>query len=242
MSRQRFLGTVLGLGVMFLMCFGLTLGQVWWLSALLTLAFGWLSFLGRVLPQVQWRWDSLAATLAVGAALGVGSHLFLRALWRRWHASGAPAWPVRWSVSLLALLVLLFAATMATVGAAHHVGWLLTTREPLVESSWARMKQRASERDEAERLCRFAGLQSQAGVAPERLAAVLLGLPDTQDAAERWFVLPGPPEAPGLLVFPRDPHERERAGAVRCGAGGQDVTPVSADELARLGVLPGGGR
>ncbi|ATB29513.1 hypothetical protein [Melittangium boletus] len=222
-------------------------GSVWIITAPLLLLLGWMSFLARVVPQVQWRWEFIAEALAVACLLGVGSHLFLRGLWRRFHAETPEArpWPVRWSVSLLTLLVLLFLATMATVGAAHHVGWLVSTREPLVVSSWFRPGG-FRERLERERLCEFALLQAREGVTMEHLSRALLRSEDTREVAERMFVASrrGPGDALGILVFPRDPTELEEIGGTRCGTGAERARLVPSREvsefLSDMNVRPGG--
>jgi len=241
---------LLGWGLALLLLMGsclLAQGLVWSISVPLILVLGWMSFLARVVPQVQWRWDLIAATLAVACLLGVGSHLFLRGLWRRFHAETPEArpWPVRWSVSLLTLLVLLFLATMATVGAAHHVGWLASTREPLVVSSWLRPGG-FRDRLERERLCEFALLQARDGVTMEHLSRALLRSEDTREVAERMFVASrkGPGDALGILVFPRDPTEFEDVGGTRCGTGGEGARPVPSREvsefLSEMNGRPGG--
>jgi hypothetical protein len=193
-------------------------------------------FLMDVLPEVTFRWGAIAETVAVGAVLGVGTHLFLRRLWRQLRPEEADArpWPVRWSVSLVALIVLLFSATMATVGIGHQVGWLVTSREPVVESSW-RFNTFILERDHTS-LCRQALRLSVSGVTDARLVQALLRDPDTRKDAEWLYVEPwrGSGGEVGFLVFPRDPVTRERGGGVRCGGGLKESESVQAAELPRL--------
>jgi hypothetical protein len=38
-------------------------------------------------------------------------------------------WPFRWTLSLLVLLLVMFAAGFSAVGLARHVGWLLTSSQ-----------------------------------------------------------------------------------------------------------------
>ncbi|MFE8604487.1 hypothetical protein [Archangium violaceum] len=222
------------LGVLFLMVLFTCSGQVWLMQAPLVLVVGWVGFLQRVLPEVTWRWGAIAETVAVVAVLGVGTHLFLRRLWRQLRPEDERAWPVRWSVSLVALLVLLFSATMATVGIGHHVGWLASGRASLAESSW-RFNPRHMEWDN-EGLCRQALDLSQSGVPDARIAQVLLrGDAVIRTKAERLHVVPwrGAGGEAGFLVFPRDPISRERAGGVHCG-GGVEQKSFQAAELPKL--------
>jgi hypothetical protein len=209
--------------------------QMWLLQVPFYLVVGWGGFLLRVLPAVTFRWGAIAETLAVGAVLGVGTHLFLRWLWRQLRPEAdARPWPVRWSVSLVALLVLFFGATMATVGIGHHVGWLASGRAPLVESSW-RFMPFLMERDSSE-LCMAALRLSKAGVSDARMAQALLRSAELRARAEQRHVVPlhGPGGEAGFLVFPRDPVTRERVGGVRCGGGlhREETFPVA--ELPRL--------
>jgi hypothetical protein len=94
-----------------------------------TLFFGWMFFLGRVLPRVAPDWGTVAVS-------GTALVLFTAAvhwLGRSWSRQARPgqAWRVRWSLSLVAVVFLLFAAGVAVVGITHQVGWLLTSPEPL---------------------------------------------------------------------------------------------------------------
>ncbi|MFY0562944.1 hypothetical protein ACN28E_03785 [Archangium lansingense] len=222
------------LGALFGMSFFICMGQEWVLQAAWTLVVGWCGFLLGVLPQVTFRWGAIAETVLVGAVLGVGTHLFLRRLWRQLRPEDVRPWPVRWSVSLVALLVLLFCATMATVGIGHHVGWLASGEAPLAESSW-RYSLTHLEWDN-EGLCRKAEELSRSGVPDARIAQVLLrGDLVTRSEAERMHVVPwrGAGGEAGFLVFPRDPIKRQRVGGARCG-GGLTRESVQAAELPRL--------
>jgi hypothetical protein len=220
-------------GVLFLMVMFTCTGQVWMFQVPWALALGWGGFLLRVVPEMTVRWDAIAETGVVGAVLGVGTHLFLRWLWRQLCPGDERPWPVRWSVSLVALLVLLFGATMATVGIGHHVGWLASGRAPLTESSW-RFSPTHLEWDN-EGLCQKAQHLSKSGVPDARIAQVLLGEPGSRIQAERMHVVPwrGSGGEAGFLVFPRDPVTRQRAGVVRCG-GGLTRESFQAAELPRL--------
>jgi hypothetical protein len=225
------------LGGLFVLSLLTCSGQVWLVQVPWALGLGWVAFLGRVLPEVTFRWGAIAETVVVCAVLGVGTHLFLRRLWRQLRSGEADArpWPVRWSVSLVALIVLLFCATMATVGIGHHVGWLASGRAPLTESSWRFMPSHMQW--EMEELCQQAERLSKSGVPDARISQVLLqGDAVTRAKAERQHVVPlrGPGGEAGFLVFSRDPITRQRAGGVRCGAHLTKQESVQAAELPRL--------
>ena len=122
-------------GVLLVLFVGLCLG-VPGLDVLLLLATGWIEFLRRVGPQLDVRWDLVGSALAYAAALVVGSHFFLRWLYREMRRRGkgggtdaaavavAPAWRWRWTLGAFAILVLMFAAGTAAVGIAHQTAWL----------------------------------------------------------------------------------------------------------------------
>ncbi|MFL5358075.1 hypothetical protein [Archangium sp.] len=128
--------------------------------------------------------------------------------------------------------MLLFCATMATVGIGHHVGWLVSGRAPVVESSWRFMREL---REPAE-LCERALVLSRSGVKEAQVARALLSGEDTRDKAERLYVIPWrePGGEVGFLVFPHDPAVREKSGGLRCRSGREQDEPVAAAELSRL--------
>jgi hypothetical protein len=225
-----------GVAVIFAVFFLTCSGQVWLIQVPWMLVAGWSAFIGRVFPEVTFRWGAIAETVLVAGMLGVGTHLFLRRLWRQLRPETAEAspWQVRWSVSLVALLVLLFSATMATVGIGHQVGWLASGRTRLVESSW-RMSAFMLSRDNTA-VCGEALRLSKQGVPDAEVAGRLLRSSEDREEAEQMHVVPrrGPGGEPGFLVFPRDPLARETSGGVRCGGGLERETPFQAAELPKL--------
>jgi prepilin-type N-terminal cleavage/methylation domain-containing protein len=108
---------------------------------LVQLPFGWVLFLRRVVPLLRPD-PAVAATGAVClAGFAVGLHGFLR--W--FYAAVEPPrrWKARWTGSIVALVMVMFVAGIATVGIAHQTGWLLTT-QPLFERSVASRAARRS--------------------------------------------------------------------------------------------------
>jgi hypothetical protein len=200
-------------------CIG-SMGAMWIAELPVQLAAGWAFFLVRVLPEVSVRPAAVLEAVLVLAALGVGLHLFMRWLWPQWRSqeSGTPAWPVRWSVSMLSLLVLLFLSAMATVGIGHHVGWLASGRAPLLESSWGFGFESFRQ---ASVLCDEAIELSKGGAADESIGGMLLAREQTRVLMEKLTVVPlrkaGGEVA--FLVIPRDPASLRQHGLVRCGGG-----------------------
>jgi hypothetical protein len=99
--------------------------------------FGWVLFLGRVLPQLTVSPNGLATGMVCFAVLSAGLHVFLR--WQFAHmqraklatASTAPhRWRWRWTMGIILLVVLLFVSGLAATGVTHQAVWFLTSAEP----------------------------------------------------------------------------------------------------------------
>lgn len=104
------------------------------LDIVLNLAFGWIAFLARVVPEVKVGWGGVATGVVCLTLLVAGSHRFLGWVYEQTRGEGEPTvkrWHWRWTGSLVAVIVLMFVAGLATVGVAHQVGWLVTSKEPL---------------------------------------------------------------------------------------------------------------
>jgi len=99
------------------------------------LAFGWLDFLLRNVHRVSINPTAVISgivfiAIAVAAIHGCGASL-CRATsptsrsQRRWH--------FRWTLTVLAVVVLMFVVGLSTVGLARHLGWLLSSKQPTYE-------------------------------------------------------------------------------------------------------------
>jgi prepilin-type processing-associated H-X9-DG protein len=95
------------------------------------LAFGWIGFLSRVMPQVQVRWDTVATSAVCTIVLIIGSHSFLRWLYDQTRADGSSPdvrrWHWRWTISGAALVLLMFSAGIGAGGVIHQMAWLATS-------------------------------------------------------------------------------------------------------------------
>jgi hypothetical protein len=201
---------------------------------LVTLVFGWVGFLFRVLPEASFNASAIAQTLAVGAVLGGGAHVSLRWLWRQVRAEEASPWPARWTASLLALLVLLFCATMATVGVGHHVGWL-AAYDGEWRSGW-RFQTRGRALAESGAACAEASRMLERDPSGASLSRALLESPSTRAVAERMHtvLVKGAGGQQELLLFSRDPLQREEDGVVRCWPANKREEWQPARALSRL--------
>ena len=109
----------------------------------LYLAFGWIPYLFRVLPQLSVRWDMAVSAAAYAFLLAAGGHLFLRWLYREMKRADAPTetppvWKWRWTLGGLLVVLLMFAAGTAAVGFTHQTAWLVRSPETLYRPGSAR--------------------------------------------------------------------------------------------------------
>lgn len=105
------------------------LGGIWVAEIPMTLAFGWIAFLLRSLGSVSWAPLEFVRAAVVGTVLFFGTD---RAM--AWLATRAGfEWSRRSTGFALGLLFVCFLACMSTFGIAHHVAWLATQPEPLLE-------------------------------------------------------------------------------------------------------------
>lgn len=102
------------------------------------LAFGWAAYLMRVVPQARIAWAGVATAVLCLALFAVGLHRSLRWLVGevRKAAGGPPAarpaWRIRWTASVVAIVVAMFAVGIAAAGIAHQTGWLIASRRTLL--------------------------------------------------------------------------------------------------------------
>ncbi len=112
--------------------------QVVWL-----VFFGWLSFLARTLPKITVN-PAGVATAAALMVLLAASIQYLGRWWCKGTQGGAERpqrkWHVRWTVSVIVLLLVMFAVGYSAIGLARHVGWVISSTGPIfeehVEGKW----------------------------------------------------------------------------------------------------------
>lgn len=93
---------------------------------------GWVNYLVRVVPRTGFTWDGVLTGVVCLVLLIFGLHGFLRWLHgeicRQDGRTGD--WRFRWTASIVALVVLMFASGIATVGIVHQTTWLLSSNRP----------------------------------------------------------------------------------------------------------------
>lgn len=109
---------------------GAALGCASPLILVFQLLFGWIVFLGRVVPQASVPPGSVAVGLASLAIAGLLGHRLARWLWREMRPD-APPWRLRSTAIGVGVVLLMFACGMAATGAAHQVGWLMRDEGPM---------------------------------------------------------------------------------------------------------------
>src|ERR1700680_130648 len=93
------------------------------------LAFGWVPFLNGVLPEMTIDWAGVETAVLSLAGLGIGLHYFCRWLHGQIRAkypnqASEQRWQARWTIGLLAVIILMFIAGIAAVGLTHQTVWL----------------------------------------------------------------------------------------------------------------------
>lgn len=95
---------------------------------------GWLTFAVRVIPKVKVRWDGLVIfTLGFLLACAL-THCFLQWLVRESQLKRSAAivpWRLSSSVSLVAIVLLIFAIGISMAGIVHQVGWIMNSPKSL---------------------------------------------------------------------------------------------------------------
>ena len=134
MTRRRL---ALGLGVLFAAFAASAVAGGVYAEGFHGLAFGWVGYLRRVLPQVRVNGDGVATGVICLVLFTVGLHGFFRWLSAEvGRASGISPRPWSWrrTLAIVTLVMLMFAVGVAATGIAHQAGWLIASRRWLVET------------------------------------------------------------------------------------------------------------
>ena len=200
-------------------------GSLFLIALPFLLALGWVGYLVRVVPEVSWAWGELLGAVVCVVVLGFGAHHGLRWLWRAWGSdseTGRGKWKPAWTGSLVAGVVLLFAANIAVIGTVHQLGWLASGRVPLLRSSWGGPDFRAR------KLCTHV---RQIGSADE-IRSLLWRDPAMRRSARGLNVLARerPDGTIVTAIFPRGPADLALHGIRLCARGTDldgEVVPVT---------------
>jgi hypothetical protein len=95
---------------------------------------GWIHYLIRVVPQVRPDPSTVATAIGCFVVIVLGFHWFARWLYSARMQDGQPQWSWRWTFRIVAVVVLMFAVGVASVGIVHQTGWLITSEEPIIRN------------------------------------------------------------------------------------------------------------
>jgi len=112
-------------------------GPVFPFEFVLYMAFGWLLYLYRISSELQPDAASIATGLAALTIFTAGLHAFCRWLQAARTlpvemTQSQPHWKLRWTLSAVTILMLLFVAGIAMVGITHQIAWLGTADDPVI--------------------------------------------------------------------------------------------------------------
>lgn len=131
MSRGPKVGIWIGVVLLILMILGsVFVGANWAPELVIHLVSGWVSHSATVLPKVTVNWSGVGMMVACVALAAAFGHRFAGWLWQ--GTGHAEPWKIRWTMTGLGMLVLMFGAGMAFTAVAHQTGWLLRSPVPLV--------------------------------------------------------------------------------------------------------------
>jgi hypothetical protein len=119
------------------------------------LLLGWLLFLSRVLPQITLNWEiAFNAGVALGLAL-FGLHRILCWWRKRSDELAASPWRFAWTVKISAMVLLLFATSIAAVGIVHQIAWLCREPRVIVMIGWGEQSREMSDLKQVATACRL---------------------------------------------------------------------------------------
>jgi len=93
-----------------------------------TVLAGWVHFLWRVIPLVALKPMMIVSAFVYASVFAGGSHLFLRWVYR---AGNGGRWRVRWTLSGMAMIAILFAGGLAAIGITDHARRLIASTQPI---------------------------------------------------------------------------------------------------------------
>jgi prepilin-type processing-associated H-X9-DG protein len=86
-----------------------------------SLLTGWIPFLGRALTRLSPDWPSILVGGLAFAMFAICIHALGFSMRR---PAVGPRWRIRWTISIVVLVIVLFAAGIAVIGMVHQTAWL----------------------------------------------------------------------------------------------------------------------
>ena len=169
MTRRAAYSILIITGLLLLGCMGMTFP----LEIAFYLAAGWAFFLARVVPGVTLDWGGVVIAGVCLVLLAALAHSFFG--WLHGQVNGS-RWKARWTASLVAGVVLMFAAGISAAGMAHQAGWLLTSKEPWLASSNLAVRRMQSVNNLKQIMLGVANYESSEGAYPPGATLDVQGL------------------------------------------------------------------
>lgn len=107
-------------------------GSFFFFTGLYHLAVGWCYYLVRTLPNITFKWSSIAFFVIACTLLLYATHRFVNWLVTQTkdiEEKEATPVPWSWTIKGLFLVILAFAAGISAVGMVHQTSWLLSGKE-----------------------------------------------------------------------------------------------------------------
>jgi hypothetical protein len=98
------------------------------------LLLGWVVFVWRVVPRMRVEWGTIAVSATALVLFAGGVHWIASSWYRRKHpeeTSRGMKWRARWSLAVVAGVIIMFAAGTSLIGMVHQTSWLATSPEPM---------------------------------------------------------------------------------------------------------------
>ena len=204
------------------------------------LVFGWWMFLKGVLPLVTASWDGAVSGIVFLGLFMVGSHLFFSWLYGAADRKTDRRWAPRWTFGITSMIVLLFAIGICFISVVHQVTWTIASEDPMyLEASgfWS-----------AYRPAREGDLTSVCGDLWERTGGqdMTAARASAATRGERWmeslhalFLDGEDGRLAAVVVFPRDPKERQELGFAMATADGVEKMSLEGF-VAVVALFPSG--
>jgi hypothetical protein len=111
----------------------IVIGCLFTADSSVAILFGWVGFLQRVFPKMTVFWPSVYVGLAAFFLFTLGIHWMGRSIFSASQAAAGSkrVWRFKWTASIVAMIVVSFAAGISVIGVMHQVGWLATSNQSL---------------------------------------------------------------------------------------------------------------
>ncbi|MDH3975052.1 MAG: type II secretion system protein GspG [Deltaproteobacteria bacterium] len=102
------------------------------------LAFGWIYYLYRVFPNIEFNIVPILEGIGAAIILTIAAHYFLAWLYKNYgrgdvELEGERLWSLRWTLMGVGLFILMFSTSISITGLVHQTGWLL--RGPMIKTA-----------------------------------------------------------------------------------------------------------